>query len=75
MEKLQMAITFDRELGLRSSKNESCSTWLKEACGQSSKGIWTQKNFQKFMVYYFFIFLAFFTSFFLFQLSILVKKF
>jgi len=29
-----MVITFDRELGLRSSKNKSCSKWGKEAPGQ-----------------------------------------
>jgi len=32
--KLQTAITFDRELGLRRSKNETCSKWGNEALGQ-----------------------------------------
>jgi len=32
--KLQTTITFDREVGLRRSKNESCSKWGNEALGQ-----------------------------------------
>jgi len=34
MKKLQIVIIFDRELGLRRSKNESCSKWRNEAHGQ-----------------------------------------
>jgi len=33
VKKLQTAITFDRELGLRHSKNKSCSKWGNEALG------------------------------------------
>jgi len=33
MERLQMVITFDRELGLKRFKNESCSKWGNEAPG------------------------------------------
>jgi len=35
--KLQSAITFERELGLRRSKNESCSKWGNEALGQHGR--------------------------------------
>jgi len=35
--KLQMTITFDREFGLRPSKNESCSKWGNEALGLMPK--------------------------------------
>jgi len=34
MKKLQTAIIFDKELGLRRSKNESCSKWDNEFGGQ-----------------------------------------
>jgi len=35
--KLQTTITFDRELGLRRSKNESCSKWDNDALDQHGK--------------------------------------
>jgi len=74
MKKLQMTITFDRELGLRCFKIESCWKRRNEAFGQSRRGS-KHKNFTKFCrFYFFFIFLLFFTSFFLFHLSILIKK-
>jgi len=39
--KLQTTITFDSELELRWSKNESCSKWGNEALGQQpDKGCW-----------------------------------
>jgi len=37
--KLQMVITFDRELGLRRSKNESCSKLGNKFVGQHPKGV------------------------------------
>jgi len=36
--KLQMAITFDRELGFRHSKNKSCSKWGNETLAQQAVG-------------------------------------
>jgi len=33
--KLQTTTTFDREFGLRRSKNENCSKWRNKARGQS----------------------------------------
>jgi len=44
--KLQNALTFDRELELRCSKNESCSKWLNQICGQSQRRFKIQ-NFSK----------------------------
>jgi len=74
--KLQMVITFDRELGLKGSKNESCSKWDNEVCGKSSKGIMNPNFFPKFHCLLFFILLVFLTYFFfLFHISINVKKF
>jgi len=37
--KLQTIITFDKKLGLRRSKNESCSKLGNEALGQSWRGL------------------------------------
>jgi len=34
-----MVITFDKDLGLRCSKNESCSKWGNEALGQRPKAV------------------------------------
>jgi len=51
-----MIIIFDRELGLRSSRNESCSKWRNEASKQS-EGDLKSKIFPKFhnllFVFYF----------------------
>jgi len=52
--KLQTVITFDRELGLRRSKNKSCLKEHNKAYGQYPKGIRNPKFFQNFIVYYFF---------------------
>jgi len=51
--KLQTTITFDRELGLRRSKNESCWKWGKEALGQDGRvltfyGFTIDLGFQRF---------------------------
>jgi len=43
--KIQTTIAFDRELGLRRSKNESCSKRRNKACGHP-KGIRIPKFFQ-----------------------------
>jgi len=43
VKKLQTAITFDRELGLIRSKNESCSKWGNEALGQQQKAVGPSK--------------------------------
>jgi len=62
--KLQMVITFDRELGLKGSKNESCSKWDNEVCGKSSKGIMNPNFFPKFHCLLFFYFISIFDIFF-----------
>ena len=49
--KLQTAITFDRELGLRRSKNESCSKWGNEPLGQPPEN----SKISSFMVSFFFL--------------------
>jgi len=48
MKKLQTVITFDRQVGWRGVKNESCS--------KRGNGDWGPSKFQKFTVYYFFFF-------------------
>jgi len=63
-EKLQMAITFDKELGFRCSKNESCSKWGNEALGQLPKAVGPTKISKLhrlvFLFYFFVIFHPFF---------------
>jgi len=44
--KLQTTMTFDKEIGLRHSKNKSCSKWGKECIGQRQRqlGLWKFQN-------------------------------
>jgi len=62
--KLQTAITFDRELGLKRLKNKSCSKWGNEALGQHPKAVGPPKipKFHRlgFLFYFFLIFHLFF---------------
>jgi len=44
VQKLQTAITFDRELGLRRFKNEGCSKWDNEAPNQPPKVVGPLKH-------------------------------
>jgi len=59
-----MTITFDRELGLRHSKNESCSKWGNEALGQPPMAVGPPKIPKLyrlgFLFYFFIIFYPFF---------------
>jgi len=56
MKKLQTNITFDRELRLRRSKNESFSKWDNQVYGHSPMKIRNPKFFQNSIIYYFFLF-------------------
>jgi len=61
-----MVINFDRELGLRCSKNESCSKWHNEACGQPQRRFGHNFFFWNSIVYYFFfLFFYYFSHLFL----------
>jgi len=57
-----MTITFDRKLGLRSSKNESFSKLRNEAPGPSPKGI-LKKKIQNSIVYPIFLIPLYFFHF------------
>ena len=61
--KLQMTITFDRELGLRRSKNENCSKWGNEAPDQPQKEVGLPKFQNSIIKGFFFSFLLFFIHF------------
>jgi len=74
MKKLEMTITFDKELRLRHSKNESCSKWHNELRGQS-KGDSKQKKFPNSIVYYFiFYFFSIFNNFFFYFTYLYLSK-
>jgi len=81
IEKRQTTITFDKELGLRSSKNESCSKWGNKFTGQRPKAVGPPKipkfHHLGFLFYFFVIFTYFFRlyPFILFHISILATKF
>ena len=76
-EKLQMTITFDREIGLRHFKNESFSKLHNEASGPYPNGIpiffFKIPSFSL-LFYFFYIFFIFLDFRLLFHLFILVKK-
>jgi len=68
-----MTITFDRDLGLRRFKNESCSKWGNEVHREYPKGIRNPIFSQNSIVCYLF-FLVFLTHFFYFTYLYLLKN-
>ena len=73
-EKLQMVITFDRKLGLRHSKNKSCSKWRNEACGQFQRGF-GHKFFSKILSFNIsFLFVQYFVHLFLYFTYLYLSK-
>jgi len=77
VKKLQMHITFHKELGFRCSKNKSCSKWDNECPSQHLKGVGIP-DFPKILSFTIFLSFNIFSYFLyfsvLFRISILVKE-